>query len=84
MNLKKLRERACLTQKELGSLVGVGNQFVSNIERGLCYWPPEHVLLVAKALKISPEELIKEATIFFKRNYREKVYDQNQNKELWA
>jgi transcriptional regulator with XRE-family HTH domain len=53
-HVRDLRERAGLTQRELGNLVGVTNNAVSAIELGRNPIPPERYMDFAKALQVDP------------------------------
>lgn len=53
--LKTLRERARISQGELGKALGFTSaQFVSNIERGLTLLPTKHYRKAAKLLRCNP------------------------------
>lgn len=58
--LKESRIEAGLTQKEIAKKCGHNSpQFISNIERGLC-WPPMNVLIIMSDLYKIPKPLILE------------------------
>jgi transcriptional regulator with XRE-family HTH domain len=48
------REKAKLTQQELGDRIGKGGKFLSDIERGVKLPSMETIFALAKALKVSP------------------------------
>lgn len=52
------REKAGLTQAELAGKLGVDNQFISNIERGICPLPPKHFKVLSRMLDIPVEKFI--------------------------
>lgn len=54
--VRELRERAGLTQRELGNSVGVINTAISAIELGRNPIPPERYRTFAEALKVDPKE----------------------------
>lgn len=56
--IQKLRKKKGLSQLELGQLIDVSHQFISNIERGKCLLPPKHIKKVAKTLRIKPGDLL--------------------------
>ena len=57
--LKQLRKEKNLTQEELADKVGIGQTFISKIERG--HFEPSIPTLrrIAKVLGVSPAELLK-------------------------
>lgn len=56
--LRKMRERAGLTQAELGNACEIHSQFVSNWERGICM-PPKHALKdLARTLKLTNKDRV--------------------------
>lgn len=57
MLLKRKRMETGLTQAEVGSKLGVHNQFVSNWERGLCGIPNHALDKAISLLKIDRNEL---------------------------
>lgn len=54
-HVRDLREKAGLTQRELGNLVGVTNNAISAIELGRNPIPPERYEDFAKALRAEPK-----------------------------
>jgi transcriptional regulator with XRE-family HTH domain len=58
MRLKELRERAGLTQTELGELVGLTRSAISNIEKGKNGARQSTLTLLAEVLKASVEEIL--------------------------
>jgi transcriptional regulator with XRE-family HTH domain len=48
------REKAHLTQQELGDEIGKGGKFLSDIERGVKLPSVDTIFALAKALKVSP------------------------------
>lgn len=58
-NLKKIRTRRNVTQVEIANILGVDRSFVSNIENGKNNPTLSTITSLAKALKISVDELFK-------------------------
>lgn len=56
--IKKYRERAGLSQLELGSLLGVSNSRISNWEQGLNRPDADILAALCRALHCSPSELL--------------------------
>jgi transcriptional regulator with XRE-family HTH domain len=57
--LRDLRKKAGLSQEELGFRAGIHRTYVGAIERGEQNLSIDNVHKLAKALKISPDELFK-------------------------
>jgi transcriptional regulator with XRE-family HTH domain len=58
--IKTARERAGLTQMELGRALGFTSaQFISNVERGLAPFPMKHAMKTSRLLKIPVDAIIK-------------------------
>lgn len=57
MTLKKRREDANLTQKDLAAKVGVNQTAVSQWERGLCFPSLDKISIIAQALNCSAVEI---------------------------
>lgn len=68
--LQKARLNAGYTQKEISDMCGFSRaQFISNIERGLC-WPPMNVLLImCDVYNIKREKMLTKLV-----HYRKKVW----------
>ncbi len=58
-NLKTIRTAKNITQSELAELIGVDKSFVSNIENGKNNPTLSTIASLAKALKVSVDELFK-------------------------
>jgi transcriptional regulator with XRE-family HTH domain len=58
-NLKAIRTAKNITQSELAELLGVDKSFVSNIENGKNNPTLSTIASLAKALKVSVDELFK-------------------------
>lgn len=58
-NLKAIRVRQNITQSELAELISVDKSFVSNIENGKNNPTLSTIANLAKALKVSVDELFK-------------------------
>jgi len=56
--IKKLRKRQGFSQEELGKLIGVSQQVITNYERGLREPYVETLVKLAGALKVSMDQLI--------------------------
>jgi len=56
--LKKCRKEKHLTQRELGDLIGVKNNSISNWEKDQNVPDGNKILLLIKALDVKPEELV--------------------------
>jgi transcriptional regulator with XRE-family HTH domain len=56
--LIEAREKAGLTQKALGALIGRPQSYVSNYERGAGRVDVADLLVIAKALAVEPAELL--------------------------
>lgn len=57
---KKLRLKSGLSQRELAEKLGWSNpQFVSNIERGVAYYPKEKLPLLEDIFKVPMEEMVR-------------------------
>ena len=59
-NLKRERERAILSQRELAERAGIWYPTVSRIEKDHASPHPRTIRKLAKALDIDPAELVKE------------------------
>jgi transcriptional regulator with XRE-family HTH domain len=57
VNLRELRERAALSQEELGKLAGISKNSVGQLERGEFNPRPVTVRRLAEALGVEPEEI---------------------------
>jgi transcriptional regulator with XRE-family HTH domain len=60
MQLRKLRRAQVLTQQELSRISGVAQDTISDLERGEREAQPRTIRKLAKALKVEPEELMRE------------------------
>lgn len=59
MDLKKLREKSGLTQREVAMQLGYSSaQLVSNWERGICFAPTKSFKRLSKIFHISPKNLL--------------------------
>lgn len=58
-NLKKIRTKKDITQTGLAETLGVDKSFISNIENGKTNPTLSTITSLAKALKVSPDELLK-------------------------
>lgn len=57
-NILKLRKQKGLSQEQLGEIVDVARQTISNWELGITYPNPEQLKMLSKALNISIDELL--------------------------
>lgn len=73
LSLRKMRERAGLTQEEFGQQLGVDGQFVSNIERGVASLPPKHFPKVAELCKVEVKQLVAWSVARYKQRLNEKI-----------
>jgi transcriptional regulator with XRE-family HTH domain len=55
--IKRLRQRRCLTQVELGQLIGVSQQVITNCERSLREPYVETLVKIAASLKVTMDQL---------------------------
>jgi transcriptional regulator with XRE-family HTH domain len=60
MQPRKLRRARELTQQELSRISGVAQDTISDLERGEREAQPRTIRKLAKALKVEPEELMRE------------------------
>lgn len=58
-NIKNIRLYKKITQAELAETIGVDKSFISNIENGKTNPTLSTITSLAKALKVSPNELLK-------------------------
>lgn len=58
-NIKKLREKAKLTQAELAKKAGIKTNYFAVIERGEVATSPDNLLKISKALGVDISEIIK-------------------------
>ncbi|MDD3123537.1 MAG: helix-turn-helix transcriptional regulator [Candidatus Izemoplasmatales bacterium] len=58
-NVRKIRTQNNITQEEIANILGVDRSFVSNIENGKNNPTLSTITNLAKALKVSVEELFK-------------------------
>lgn len=58
-NVRKIRTQNNITQEDVASILGVDRSFVSNIENGKNNPTLSTITNLAKALKVSVEELFK-------------------------
>ncbi len=58
-NIKNIRLDKEITQTELAETIGVDKSFISNIENGKTNPTLSTITSLAKALKVSPDELLK-------------------------
>jgi len=56
--IKRLRKKKGLSQTELAHLLGVNGQFISNIERQICAFPPSWIVRLSRFFKVSKELFI--------------------------
>lgn len=54
------RKKKGLSQKELAQMIGMTDQTISNIERGINYGTIETLIKIAKALDVSIKDLFEE------------------------
>lgn len=57
-NIRKYREKVGLTQAELAEAVGVGNAFISRVERGEKLMKLETLYMIASELEVSCDALL--------------------------
>lgn len=62
-NLRSFRERAKLSQRELADRAGMNQSTYSRLERGVTSVPLGTLLAVARALDISPAQLVDAANL---------------------
>ncbi len=58
-NIKKLREKAKLTQAEVAKKAEINVNYFAVIERGEVATSPDNLLRISKALKVNISEIIK-------------------------
>ena len=56
--IRKFREARKLSQKELAQMIGVSNSRVSNWEQGINRPDADTIVILCKALTVSPSELL--------------------------
>jgi transcriptional regulator with XRE-family HTH domain len=56
--IKEARLKVGLTQYELGKILDVDTQFISNIEREIAPLPPKHIRTLSKVLKVPVQRFI--------------------------
>ncbi|WP_173918966.1 helix-turn-helix domain-containing protein [Halobacillus sp. Marseille-Q1614] len=61
-NIKKYRKMRRMTQKELGDLIGVKHNTISQYEKGRNAPEPNMIFAIAKALEITVSDLFPETT----------------------
>ncbi|HKC04599.1 MAG TPA: helix-turn-helix transcriptional regulator [Patescibacteria group bacterium] len=57
-NLRKLREKKGITQEDLALTAGLNRAYIGYIERGERNPSTDTIVKVAKALKVSPKDLL--------------------------
>lgn len=62
--LKTVRKEKGMTQIELAELAGVGNKYISNIERGKVAISMETFMKLVNALQVSPNYLLRDSISF--------------------
>ena len=66
--IKKAREAAGLSQKEITDALGLSSpQYISNIERGLAQLPAPYIPTVARMIKISESVLIEDLVEIYRQ-----------------
>ena len=58
-NLRRIRNEAGLSQEELAYRAGLHRTYISSIERGQRNVSLENIFAIAKALKVTPADLVK-------------------------
>lgn len=58
-NIKRLREKAKLTQAQVAKLSGIKVNYFAVIERGEVATSPDNLLNISKALKVDISEIMK-------------------------
>lgn len=58
-NIKRLRERAKLTQAEVAKKAEINSNYFAVIERGEVATSPDNLLKISKALKVDISEIMK-------------------------
>lgn len=56
--LREARKLRGLTQKQIGDLLEVDKQFISNFERGLAYIPAKHIKVLSKTLRVPVKRFV--------------------------
>jgi transcriptional regulator with XRE-family HTH domain len=60
--IKDRRVLLKITQNELATKLGFSNgQFSSNVERGICEWPPKYYKKLCNILRLDLNEMVLEA-----------------------
>lgn len=58
--IKQKRMEVGISQKDLGETIGFqGGQYISNLERGKCTFPPSYIAKLSKALRLDSEAIIR-------------------------
>lgn len=57
-NIRKIRERKSITQEQLALDAGLNRAYIGYIERGERNPSTDTIVKIAKALKVSPKELL--------------------------
>ena len=75
--VRQARQSKNMSQGKLGTMLGLktgATQYISNIERGLCQFPPKKIYRVAVILNITTEDLINSVVEDYKENLWKEVY----------
>lgn len=71
--IRQRREALNLSQEELGYKIGVGAQYISNIERGECGPPKSRLSYIAKVLRVPTKSIVRSARKYYLEKFLEKV-----------
>ena len=71
--LLTIRKKAGLTQNELAELSGLSDRTYADIERGTVNMRLETILLICKALKITPDDILTSRNVSIKEEMSELI-----------
>jgi len=73
INFKSLRVAKGFTQGIVARELNVHTQFISNIERRICMFPPEYFTKISKLYDVSVEDLIEFSVERFRKSLVERI-----------
>ncbi len=76
--IKKARIDAGLTQKDLADQISLSSNYISQIEKDKKLPSLKTLFKIAKALKVKPEKLVKEDSLFIELSNLAKEHDISQ------